>query len=177
MKNTIKTMLLFGGTIFVSLAGGYSYAEQQHAEHQQEKAEAHEKHGHAIESRHHVSMFLGGTTLLVPDESDETAFTLGIDYEYRVSPLIGLGFVAERAFGDIEANTLIAAVDIHIYEGWVVQTGLGFERIDSETNRLVRLGVLYEFEFGEYTISPQVHYDATNREDSVVFGFAFGRNF
>ena len=35
---------------------------------------------------HHVSVLLGGTT-----DDEEAAFTIGLDYEYRATDLIGVG--------------------------------------------------------------------------------------
>ena len=129
------------------------------------------------DSPHHASLFLGQTEVLEDGHSNLSGFTVGVDYEYRVNPFLGIGFVAEHATGDVDANTLIAAFDLHFGEGWVVQTGPGYERIDGESNYLGRLGVLYEFEVRGFTLSPQLHYDMTNKEDSVVFGIAFGSSF
>lgn len=58
----------------------------------------------------HLSVIIGGT------ESDEdgTEFTIGLDYEYRVNELIGLGGVVEYATGDYDATTLLGVADIHI---------------------------------------------------------------
>jgi len=141
-----------------------------------EHAEVTDSSGH-FASPNHLSLFLGNTHLQVPGESDEDAFTLGIDYEYRVSKRIGVGGVAEYAFGGLDATTLLAAVDVHLYKGAVMQLGLGVEFVDDQTNELGRVGILYEFEFSEITVSPQFHFDVTSAEDSLVFGLAVGRNF
>ncbi len=125
--------------------------------------------------RHHLSVLTGGTTIF---ESDETAYTLGVDYEYRVSELLGLGVVAEQAFGGIDSTTILAVADIHLWRGLALQIGPGIEVIDegleNETNFVARFGALYEIEFeGGYTLSPQIHYDAST-EDALVFGLALG---
>lgn len=123
------------------------------------------------EERHHLSIITGGSALTGESES---AFTLGLDYEYRISRLIGVGIVAEQAFGDLDATTLLAVADIHVWRGFAFQVGPGVEFIDNESHFVARLGALYEFEFGEgYTVSPQVHYDFST-EDTIVFGLAFG---
>ncbi len=134
--------------------------------------------------RHHFSVVNGSTTIF---EADETAFTLGFDYEYRVNSLLGVGVVAEQAFGDIDATTILAVADIHLWRGLAVQTGPGVEFIDEETgfgeeenvtNFVYRIGTLYEIEFeGGYTLSPQVHYDISSSEDALVVGVAFGLAF
>ena len=127
------------------------------------------------ERRHHLSAVLGGTTLF---DAEETAFTLGIDYEYRINELIGVGGVVEYAFGDIEATTLLAVADIHLWKGLAVQVGPGVEWINDETFAIGRVGLLYEVELEHhFTVSPQIHYDISEFEDSLVFGISIGRAF
>ncbi|RZO64188.1 MAG: hypothetical protein EVA70_08580 [Parvularculaceae bacterium] len=127
------------------------------------------------ESPHHVSVVLGGTHVA---SEDLTAFTVGIDYEYRVNRLLGLGFVVERAFGEIDATTVLAVADIHIWRGLAVQAGPGIEFVGNEEVAVGRIGTLYEVTLDSgYTISPQLHYDISAEEDSLVFGIAIGRVF
>ncbi len=126
------------------------------------------------DKRHHVSILSGGTSIL---SQPETALTLGIDYEYRVNRLLGLGFVLEQAFGEIDATTLLLVSDLHIWKGLVAQVGPGIEIIDDKTAFAARFGLLYEFELDDsFTLSPQLHYDIS-REDSIVFGLAIGMAF
>jgi hypothetical protein len=138
--------------------------------------------GHAVTGRHaiwrehpdHLALVIAGTTEEEEGER-ETEFTLGLDYEHRVNDFLGLGSViAEYAFGDIDALTILAVADLHFWRGFIVQTGPGIEYIDEELEGVYRLGALYEFEFGRYTVAPQVHYDATTGEDAVVFGVSLG---
>jgi hypothetical protein len=130
-----------------------------------QKEEHHLPHG-----RHHLSLFLGGTNL-----EGSTGFTQGIDYEYRVNRLLGLGGVAEYASGNIDALTVLAVADIHFNNGLILQVGPGFEFGEEEDVFVARVGALYEFEFGKYTISPQIHFDDhAGSEDAVVYGLAFG---
>lgn len=124
---------------------------------------------------HHLSVILAGTH--VP-EAEEMGFTIGLDYEYRISRTLGLGLVVEHAFGEIGATTLLGVADIHLFRGLIVQTGPGVEFIESESFFVYRLGVVYEFELGDnFTLSPQVHYDFSGAENAIVFGVAFGRAF
>lgn len=124
---------------------------------------------------HHLSVFVGGTHI---DEEDETAVTIGVDYEYRVSDLLGLGFVVEQALGEIDSTTVLAVADIHLIHGLAVQVGPGIEFVDDTEFAIARLGMLYEVELGDhFTISPQFHYDLSEAEDAIVFGVAVGRAF
>ena len=151
-RKTVKLFLL----LFISFSYGFANADE------------HIK-------PHHLSLFVGGTHALDHDLNGET---LGLDYEYRVSELIGLGMVAEYAFHEIEAITLIAVADIYTPFGLMMQIGPGVELTDHADRFLFRVGGLYEFDFGSFTVSPQLHWDIVeNHDDSLVFGFAFGKYF
>lgn len=137
-------------------------------------AAAQEGASHA-EKPHHLSVVIGGTH--IPHE-DETAFTLGVDYEYRLNQTLGLGFVAEHAFGPISSTTLLAVADIHILGGLAIQAGPGVEFVNDESFFVTRLGALYELEIGEHlTVSPQLHYDLSGHENAIVFAIAIGKAF
>jgi hypothetical protein len=59
--------------------------------------EASDGQGH--EHHHHIAVILGTTHT----EHDVDAFTIGVDYEYRLSSLIGVGVLGEYATGDVDA--------------------------------------------------------------------------
>jgi len=162
-----RIVFLFASFFFALVTASYSRAAE----------ESGTSAIHHHESPNHLSLFLGNTHLLVPGEGNEDGFTAGLDYEYRLSRVFGVGGVAEYASGALDATTLLVALDIHLYKGAVLQLGAGVEFIEGHTNELGRVGILYEFEFGEVTVSPQFHFDYTSAEDSLVFGFALGRNF
>lgn len=127
------------------------------------------------EAPHHLSIFIGDTHVI---DENEDGYTIGIDYEYRVNEVLGIGTVIEHAAQDIKANTILAVADIHTPIGLIFQIGPGYEFGEDENNPLFRFGGLYEFEYESYTISPQVHFDMVKDEDnSLVFGFAIGRAF
>lgn len=160
MKRSTGTAIAIASLAFASPA-----IAQQSAEEIEEEAEG----------PHHLSLVVAGTH--VPD-ADETAFSLGIDYEYRVSEALGLGLVAEHAFGPLDSTTLLAVADIHLWKGWALQIGPGVEFAEDEEFFLGRLGTLYEFEIGDsFTLAPQVHYDLSEGEDAIVFGVGVGRAF
>jgi hypothetical protein len=124
-----------------------------------------------IHGRNHLSLFLGGTDI----DGEEQGFTSGLDYEYRVNDLLGLGAVVEYAGGEIDAWSFLAVADIHLYKGLIAQVGPGFETTSEEDVFITRFGMLYEFEYEHLTISPQLHYDIHDgAEDGIVFGLAFG---
>lgn len=129
------------------------------------------------EHPHHLSVITGAT-----HDHDETAFTLGLDYEYRVNRLLGFGTVVEYAFHHLDSWTLLAVADIHVWRGLALQTGPGLEIVDEEEGHeeefVYRAGLLYEVELPRrFTVSPQVHYDVGSGINALVFGVAVGRNF
>lgn len=129
---------------------------------------------YAIHGRHHLSVLLADTHL--SDEGNN--FTIGLDYEYRVNELLGVGTVIERAYGELDATTLLAVADIHFQNGLIMQVGPGFERKDDDNVFVSRIGVLYEFEVKNYTLSPQLHWDYHEDEaNAIVAGLALGFSF
>ena len=103
---------------FLLMLGVFGLIAPANAQHEAEGKATHIPHG-----PHHLSILLADTRI----DGEGNNSTLGIDYEYRVSPLIGLGGVIEHAYGGLDATTLLAVADIHIYEGFTVQVGPGFE--------------------------------------------------
>ena len=128
--------------------------------------------------RNHISIITGVTH--VPNE-DETALTIGIDYERELTDNIGVGFVVEHALGELDATSIFAVMDIHIGKGFVIQAGPGLEFIDDETLNVGRVGLFYEIDlessFGDLIVAPSFSYDISEEEDSLVFGLAFGTKF
>ncbi len=126
-------------------------------------------------SPHHLSVFLGGTDT----SANNFSFTVGLDYEYRVSHLLGLGVVVEHAYGNIEATSFLAVADIHFTERFIAQIGPGIESSDTHGELVIaRVGLLYETELAGFTFSPQIHYDWHDGEaDALIVGFAFGLSF
>jgi hypothetical protein len=143
--------------------------------------------------RHHLSLLIGTTTL----QGEGTAFTSGLDYEYRVNRTFGIGAVAEYAAASVGSFTLLAVTDIHLWRGLALQVGPGIEIIDEEVELaehdgedveveseqleqfVFRAGLLYEFELGKFTLAPQAHFDVVpgSEPDSLVLAVAFGRAF
>lgn len=152
--------------------GDYAFtasSTQSHAQASSHTGNAeHAPHGH-----HHFSVFLGNTHI----EEEGDGATVGLDYEYRISEVFGIGAVAEYAAGHVDAWTVLAVADIH-FKHVILQVGPGFEHTSEHDLFVARLGALYEFEFDNLTISPQVHYDYHDGgEDAVVVGVAFGFHF
>jgi len=124
------------------------------------------------EHRHHVGLFLGNTYL-----EGENGATVGLDYEYRLSPLFGIGATLEYAGGDHDATIGATSLYLHPLGHWRLQVGPGVEREHGENEFLIRTGISYEFEFDRWTLAPTVNVDFVDSEESWVFGLAVGHKF
>jgi len=131
-------------------------------------------HGEKHHGPHHLSVLSAGTH--VRGHGDYT--TLGIDYEYRISPSFGLGVVLERAFDGLDATTALAVTNFHLNDRWVMQLGSGYEHSHGDNIFAARVGVLYSFEFEGFTLAPQLHWNYLDAHDNaVVAGIALGFSF
>lgn len=124
---------------------------------------------------HHLSVFVGDTNI----NHRGDGITVGVDYEYRLNDLLGVGTVIEYAANDLGAWTILLVADIHITPQWIVQVGPGHESSSDHDLFVARLGTLYEFEFeGGWTIAPQIHFDFQENDDNAtVMGIAVGKSF
>ena len=127
------------------------------------------------EKRNHIAVFVGNTELTSENHS---GFTIGAEYERRVSELVSIGIIGEHAFGEIDATSILGTVNFHATENIIVQTGAGIEiEHDGHTSELGRVGLIYEIELkNEFSLSPQVHFDF-GKEEALVFGVAIGKKF
>jgi len=146
--------------------------------------------------RNHISVFVGATTETGDDS--ETSFTLGADYERRLSEFFGIGALADFALGKTKRTALLGVpffvhptepLEFHAApaiefanEPSDGDTGEDSGDSDSETgsttNFAVRLGAGYEFALGRFSIAPEVNIDFVSGESaSVVYGLAFGIGF
>jgi hypothetical protein len=130
--------------------------------------------GEESEPRSRVGLFLGNTH----NREDENAFSIGLSYEYRVAPLIGLGALAEHAAGDIESWILGAPFTLHPYRGLSLVAMPGAEISEDDTHFLFRLGIGYEFELDRHwALAPEFNADFVDSDIDYVFGFSLSYGF
>ena len=113
-----------------------------------------------------IGLFLGATT-----KDSHTGFTIGLEYERRLSELIGVGAVAEATPNGRE---FVGAVPVffHPVGGLAFSIGPGFSVENGHAHFLVRFGVGWDFELpAGLSLAPTVSYDLTEgTEDAVVYG-------
>ena len=116
-----------------------------------------------------ISLFLGASS-----NSETTAFTIGVDYQYRISRVFGVGAILDHAAGDIKSTLVAPALFLHLKKlAFTVAPGAEFS--DDETTMVLRLGAEYEFELSRFSISPAIFYDTERGgEQTWVYGLSFG---
>jgi hypothetical protein len=119
---------------------------------------------------------LGGTHV-----EDETAFTVGVDYEYRLSNWVGVGGLIDYAGGHLEERIVAAMVIVHPTPPLAVLRAAGqdhrVEHGHTENTFVVRIGAVYYFEAGRFGIGPSYFIDSTNGETLHVFGIVIATGF
>jgi hypothetical protein len=179
------------GTVLVLLLVGWPVEGQEArpAVVPQEEAES--------ERLNELALVIAGSSDL---EEDETFFTLGVEYERRITARVGIIAEVEYLF---DADRWIAAVPVVFRpaRGVKLFAGPGFERADddegdeevgeepidgraegSATSFLFRIGGGYTFELeGRYSISPTLSLDFVREEGTwaraLVFGVSVGIGF
>ena len=66
-----------------------------------------ESSGHDSHHKNFLGIFVG----LAAEDRHENGVALGLEYERLLNPSIGLGFTAERSFGDLDAWTYVAPLE------------------------------------------------------------------
>jgi hypothetical protein len=175
--------------LVVSLAAPAG-AQQHGQEHQPE----HEAGGHGEHEfhRHHFVVFLGITEGEVEKEAeastrsggeaveveDESAFTVGLEYEYRLNRRWGVGALVDFAGKDTRTGVVAIPAVLHVGADWKMYAGPGFEKNkEHDAEFLVRVGVLYDFHVGRFTIAPAINVDFVDDEEILVYGLNIGRGF
>ena len=160
---------------------------QHHDDHSQVSG-----HGDGHPQKNHLAVFLGSTTNF---NHHSSYFSVGLDYEYKVTDWLGLGLTGEVVFA--ESEEIIAGIPIffHPAKGLIVVIApLGVfteEYIDShedphsyetpqeahkEIHFGVRLGVGYDFHLGKLSIGPAINYDISNTS-ALEYGINIGIGF
>jgi len=139
--------------------------------------EAEEKH-----LNNDVSVFLGATSNL---DHDETAFTLGVDYEYLLpfaERIFGIGVFGEVAFFDEEEYLIGFPLSLHLPHHFRLIAAPGIAIIDedhgTEEEFLFRLAAGYAYELGNgFNVKTGIAVDFIDDEVSLVYGAALGYEF
>ena len=149
--------------------------------------------GHHDWHPNHIAMFLGGVTPVSSDNS--TVFAIGIAYERRFSPLLGIEGLVDFGIGDHKRTALFAAGPTFrpftllagsrgrdLLAPLKLGIGPGFEIVDKKgktsVHFLVGVGTGYDIHLGKFTLTPTVYVDFIGEtETNVTYGLYMGWGF
>ena len=172
-KRTLVLVLIFGLMTFMSSA---VIAEEHEA-----AGTHHEYHNY------HLALFNGATTSLT---HHLTAYTLGLDFEWRLSELLGIGLSGEYIFSEGGEMVLGVPVFVHPWSGLkliaapllVMAKEHGTKESETETEEETksyfygRIGAGYDFHFSNLTAGPVVYYDF-GHTNALTYGIMLGIGF
>jgi hypothetical protein len=126
------------------------------------------------QEQNEVGLFLGGS-----HHSHENGFSVGLDYEHRISDMFGVGGLVEYTTEDFDSWVVAAPVYIHPYMGLRLLAAPGFENRESENKFLVRAGIAYNIPVAKgVSVTPEYNVDfITNGEKVQVYGVSVGIGF
>ena len=144
----------------------------------------------AAEHAYHVNHFGGFMGASTPLNTDETGFTLGLEYARQFHPRWAVVGYTELVSGTDERDIIFAA-GIIFYPiprvGLVLAPGFEFVEKDvevhgeiekeNEKELLLRVGVGYGFPLGEAAIGPAVFADYAGDRWTIVYGVAMVTGF
>mgnify|MGYP006293087375 CR=1 FL=1 len=158
----------------------WSYTSAQHAE------DGHDGEEHAHYHTHHIAVFNGLTSNFT---HNNTAYSVGMDYEYRFSRFIGAGLLTE--YIATEEGEILGGLPLflHLTKGLkvtlaplLVNKKEHHEDHDhhGEENRVTnfafRLGAGYGFHVGKLSIAPSINFDM-GESSALVYGINIGLGF
>ena len=109
---------------------------------------------------------------------DQQAFTLGLDYEYRLNRRWGVGALIDYAGKDTRSLVVAIPLVLHPTGRLKIFVAPGVEdKKDHDAEFLVRAGLMYDFEVGGFTIAPAFNVDFVGDEEVLVYGVNVGKGF
>lgn len=130
------------------------------------------ENGHAFHSNH-LALFTGFSG----EVRRERSFSLGLDYERRISESFGVGALVERASGD--RDFWIAAIPFSWHRRhWKFSIAPGVEHEEGHGDHgLIRLGAGYAFDMDGIEVAPLVSVDFVNGDTVYILGVTVGKGF
>lgn len=130
--------------------------------------------GEAGEKRNKVALFIGGT-----HKADVDGASIGIEYERRLSELVGVGLLFETTPSLNERLVGLPGLFLHPVGDLAVLLAPGFENEDGETVFVFRVGVGWDFDLGGgVKLAPEINYDFVDGpDDAVVYGVTVAYEF
>lgn len=121
---------------------------------------------------HHISAFGGFTT----NYKGKQGYKLGLEYEYRLSELMGVGSTFDFTGNDFEIFALSVGTSFYPFEFPLIPAvGVGAKSYDGKWNPFVRTLLTYDFHLNHISIGPMVMYDLFPKNKNIMsFGVTVG---
>jgi hypothetical protein len=154
---------------------GHEAAGEEHA-----TSEGHgEEHGEEHLHKHHVALFIGSTEAEEHHgEKGDRDFTLGFDYERRLSKLWGFGGMIDWVAEGNREYLVGPIAFLHPYKGSKLYAAPCYQgvRESGDGNFVFRVGAAWDFDVGKnLSIGAHIIYDFAEGQDFFVFGVGIGR--
>lgn len=129
-------------------------------------------------NRHLIGISFGET-----DFGSEKEGTYGLEYEYRINKLLGIGAGYEEspdAHHEDGVSVYLLSGYLHPYKGVRLGLGFGEEKVHGShgtTENFTRVSIGYDFHFGNFGIGPTYCLDRVDDETNAVYGLTFSYGF
>ena len=132
---------------------------------QSEKPAHHENH-------YHLSAFVGFTT----NYKGKKGYKLGIEYEYRLTDIIGVGGTFDFTGADFDIFAFSIGSDFYIFQFPLIPAvTIGAKNYEGKWDPFVRVMAVYDFHFDDFSIGPMIMYDLfPNQKDIMSYGITVG---
>lgn len=146
------------GFLFLSFAAAFGQESETKSKHQ--------------EDHYHLSAFAGFTT----NYKGNQGYKIGLEYEYRLSDLVGIGGTFDFTGADFEIFALSVGADFYPFKFPLIPGILvGAKSYEKKWAPFVRAMVVYDFHLGAFSLGPMVMYDFfPNEKDIMSYGIAIG---
>jgi hypothetical protein len=142
--------------------------------------EAAKEHGESDHHKNHVAL-LAGFTEAEEHHGEQGApdFTIGIDYERRLSKVFGIGVLADWVIEDNREYMVGIPIFLHAGRHAKFELAPAVRHLthSGENQFVFRTGFLWDFHVGKISIAPAVFYDFSEGQDFFAFGLGFGKGF
>jgi hypothetical protein len=136
----------------------------------QEHGSTEEHHGSA-HAANEIALFVG-----ITHERRENAFALGLEYERRISRILGIGIGVEQTFGDLDFWVYTVPFTFHA-ERWKFVVAPGIEKSRGGSENLGRFALGYELDRPDLNVIPTFTIDFVDGEAVYIIGVSLGRGF
>ncbi len=188
-KSSLLIVMTMFSVILFAQHDDHNDAYNEKDNHQDQLHSEHTAH------KNHIALFSGATTNL---DHESTAYSLGLDYEYRMGKLFGVGLMGEIVFAKSKEFIIGVPVFIHPVKGLkctispiaiIAEEHLEVdphsdphyedshgESVNKDAQFGARIGLAYDFHIWKFSVGPAVSFDVANTQ-ALVYGVNIGLGF